>query len=83
MAMIVPFPLARRRDFVARQARMMASLKPRAAEQYLLRQLETQRGVMQRRGVDQCAVNEQTAELAQAIRARLWVEVFSNPGGAA
>src|SRR3954447_17244461 len=39
---IIPFPLARRRAFIDRHARLIATMKPEAGERYLDRQLQIQ-----------------------------------------
>ena len=82
MAEVIPFPLSRRIDFVARQARAMASYNAVAAERYLSSQLQQQQAVLQRKGVDQDRIDDELIDLARAIRARLFSEVLSRPGGA-
>jgi hypothetical protein len=81
--MIIPFPLSRRLYLVERVARAMASMDAIAADRHLIRQLELHQDVLQQLGVDQTLINEALVALAYAVRAQLWHEVLSRPGGAA
>ena len=49
---VVPFPLARRRAFIERHARLIATMRPETGERYLDRQLQIQFENLQRRGFD-------------------------------
>jgi hypothetical protein len=71
-AEIVPFPLARRRSFVERQARTIAGMRADAGERYLQRQLLVQFDALERKGVDCDAIYEQVRCLETAIRCALW-----------
>jgi len=82
MAEVVPFPLARRRGLVLRQAEWFAQQSPAAAEANLLRQVQIQREALLRRGVDPCVVERECSGLVGAIRAVVWALVLT-PGGAA
>lgn len=79
MAIIVPFPLARRLDFVERHARLMAGMRPVPAEGHLGRQLDIQREVLLRKQVPPAVVEQELRQLASAIRAALWKAVLT-PG---
>ncbi|WP_372422841.1 DUF6074 family protein [Salinarimonas chemoclinalis] len=76
------FPIARRRDFVARHAARMAELSPRAAEKHLETQMRIQRETMQRRGVAPDVIDRELASMAGAIRAAL-IGIGGSEGGAA
>lgn len=52
MAEVKPFPLARRRAFVLKQARRMAAISVGAAERHLQNTLRIQQEAMLRRGID-------------------------------
>jgi hypothetical protein len=67
---VVPFPLARRRDLIRRQAAWFVEQSHRAAERNLARQLDVQRETMRRRGVSARTAEAEIAELEAAIRAR-------------
>jgi hypothetical protein len=68
MAIILPFPLARRRAFVRRQAAWYREQGHRAAERNLAHQLKLQRDVLLRRGVDPHVVAREIVALAAAVR---------------
>ncbi|MFZ2068390.1 MAG: DUF6074 family protein [Xanthobacteraceae bacterium] len=78
---VFPFPIVKRADFIARQAAYAASLKRESGEAHIHRQIETQRAVMQRRGIAPGLIEREVRALENAIRAALWREVFA--GGAA
>jgi len=80
-AEILPFPVAKRVEFVAKQAAYAASLRRESGEAYLIRQVETQREVMQRRGIAPSLIERELRSFENAVRAALWREVFA--GGAA
>jgi hypothetical protein len=82
MAMIVPFPLARRRLLVAKCARRMLELSSSAAEVHLKRLLLIQGDTMQRRGIAPELIAPQLKSIESAVRAELWRATFA-PGGAA
>lgn len=79
---VIPFPLARRIDFVERHARMIAAMSAEAGEGHLQRQLEIQRQTLARKGVSAAAIELELKGLASAIRSALWRVVFA-PGGRA
>lgn len=80
MAIVEPFPLARRVDFVERQARSMAAMGHAAADRHLQRQLEIQRQTLMRKQVAASAIDRELRHLENAIRAALWHAVLT-PGG--
>jgi hypothetical protein len=82
MAVIVPFPLSRRRQLVARCAARMIELDAAAAEKHLQRQVERQREAMHRRSIDQRQIGAQERSFEAAVRAELWRAMLA-PGGAA
>lgn len=82
MAQIVPFPLARRLDFVDRHARMIAGLSPEAGEGHLSRQLKIQRDTLARKGVAAGVIDVELKSLESAIRVALWRTIITPSGGA-
>jgi hypothetical protein len=83
MARVIPFPFKYRHDFVHRQARYMATIRPAAAEQHLQRQLKTQRETLAKKGVDQDLIEHEMRWLEGAIRGALWYAVITPDGGGA
>ena len=81
-AVIVPYPLSRRRDLVRRQAALVARSSPRAADNILAHALDTQRQALLRKGCDPAVADAEVAALEGAIRAEVW-RVILSPGGAA
>ena len=80
MADVVAFPLARRRDFIRRQARYLATQGPHAAEQNLAYQLRKQRETLLSKGITTLDVEAQVQALEMAIRLEA---VLHTCGGAA
>src|SRR3954451_19938738 len=74
---LVPFPLARRRAFIERHARVIATMRPEAGERYLDRQLQIQLENLQRRGIDLDTINREIVAMDAAIRAALWRAVIT------
>jgi Family of unknown function (DUF6074) len=81
-AKVLPFPLARRRDLVARQAAWFCEQTPEAAESRLRRLLDVQREVLVRKGVNAGRVDAECVALERAIRALAW-RILAAHGGAA
>lgn len=79
MALIVPFPLARRRRYIQRQAEVIAGMKSEPGDRYLQRQLEQQSGVLERRGIARGPIEREIKSLERAIRNALWAAVLK-PG---
>jgi hypothetical protein len=80
MSTVIPFPLARRRAYVLKQAVLLSGLGHAAAERWLASQLELQRRVMLRRGITASDAAKQLRSLEWAIRAEV---VRLSRGGAA
>jgi hypothetical protein len=81
---VVPFPLARRRDLIQRQAAWFCDQGERAAESNLWRLLQVQRDALLRRGVDPPVVEREVQALEAAIRAAATRLVYApRPGGGA
>ena len=72
MAQVLPFPLARRRDLVRRQASFYTDQRPYAAETNLARQLQVQADTLLRKGVAPEVVAAEVECLKGAIRAEVW-----------
>jgi hypothetical protein len=75
-AEIVPFPLARRRSFVERHARIIAGMRADAGERYLQRQLLIQFDTLERKGVACDVIERECLALASAIRAAIWKAIL-------
>jgi hypothetical protein len=70
-ATILPFPIARRRAFIAKQADHALCLNPDSAERYLQYQLQVQRDAMRRRGVAEDLIARELKCMERAIRSEL------------
>ncbi len=79
-AKIVPFPLAKRYQMIARQARYAAELSADAAERHIAHQLRLQANAMRRKGVDPDLIQHELKSMESAIRKLLACAAF---GGAA
>jgi hypothetical protein len=71
MTDVVPFPIARRREFIARQADYAAGMRPAAAERYIQRQITVQRESMTRKGVREELIAHELRCFEIAIRGSL------------
>jgi hypothetical protein len=80
MALVMPFPLYRRADFVARQARTILGMNAASGERYLQRQLLVQREALARKGVHSESIEGEVRRLEAAIRAALWRSVLTPAG---
>lgn len=80
-AVIVPFPLVRRRSFIARQAHSMAIRSDDPAMRYLQQQLRLQADTLARRGIAPDLVASEIHSLEWAIRVELGRQVLSSQGG--
>jgi hypothetical protein len=78
VANIVPFPLARRRAFVERHARLMAAMRPDAGERHLERQLAFQFETLRRKNIDVRAIDREVASLRSAIHAAIAHGMFKS-----
>jgi hypothetical protein len=65
---VLPFPLARRRDLIWRQAQYASQLSREAAEGHIARQSKTQADVMRRKGVDEALIEHECRCFETAIR---------------
>ena len=79
-ATVLPFPLARRREMIARQSRYAAELNPESAERFIRQQLKIQGENMRRRGVPQNLIARELECMEAAIRRELQDSVST--GGA-
>jgi hypothetical protein len=70
-ATIVPFPAARRRAFIARQAEVVIGCKPRGAAQYVDRQVAIQADAWRRKGVDESLIQRECTAMRAAIHAEV------------
>ena len=83
-AIIVPFPLTRRRDFVLRNAARMADAQPKTAEKLLAHAVQVQVDTMTRRGIAPDLIAREAKALENAIRVELWRGIRPyTPGGVA
>jgi uncharacterized protein DUF6074 len=71
-AVVVPFPLVRRRPFIERQAARVAELNHDAGERHIAYQLEVQAAAMRRKGVNEDLIASELRCMERAIRASLW-----------
>jgi hypothetical protein len=79
-AIILPFPIARRRAFIQKQADHATCLNPDAAERYLEYQLQVQRDAMRRRGVAEDLIVRELKCMTAAIRNELLRASLSTGG---
>ena len=70
-ATIVPFPLTRRCDFIARNAARLADATPKTAEKLLAHAVNVQVETMARRGIAPDLVAREAKALETAIRCEL------------
>jgi hypothetical protein len=78
MSQIVPFPLARRRAFIARQAKYAAVLNATACERHIATQIKIQREAMLRKGIDERLVRRELSHMELAIRTALRFRTQAN-----
>ena len=67
MTNVVPFPIARRRNFIRKQAAHAARMNPDSAVRYVERQLLAQRDAMRRRGIAENLINRELHSMAAAM----------------
>jgi hypothetical protein len=70
-AVVVPFPLARRRTYIVRQANHSLCLNPGAAARYLEHQLHVQGEAMRRRGIAEGLIARELKRMEAAIHREL------------
>ncbi|MGY2935988.1 hypothetical protein ACVWZ6_005590 [Bradyrhizobium sp. GM6.1] len=80
-SVVVPFPLARRQRFIARQAERAAELRPDAGERHIQQQVRLQAAAMRRKGVAEDLIAAEARMMEAAIRTALWKSVLGTPGG--
>ena len=74
-ALVLPFPVLRRRDFVETQPICFRKMRPDEAEKYLRGTLRRHRGQMQRAGIDEAVIAREMQALEAAIRVgSAWVD---------
>ena len=71
-AAVFPFPIARRLDFVLRNAARIADARPRAAEKLLEHAIKIQVETMTRRGIAPSLIAREAKAFEGAVRAELW-----------
>jgi uncharacterized protein DUF6074 len=79
-AEVLPFPLARRLDFIERQATRALELKPSSGQRHIEIQLQMQADAMRRRGVAETLITRELASMEAAIRAAMWHYTFDTTG---
>lgn len=80
-ATVLPFPLARRRAYILKQAAWFAERPQQSAEANLQRQIQVQREAMQRRGLAPDVIEHQCRAMEYAVRVEAFR--FLSPNGAA
>jgi hypothetical protein len=80
-ALVVPFPVARRRPLVLSIARSALDRSPELGELHIQHQLRLQATVMRRRGIDPNLINVEISKLEAAVRALMWDAVLLPQGG--
>ena len=80
-ATVLPFPLARRRAYVLRQAAQIARCSPQGAAGYLRNQMAVQRDSLLCKGIDADAVDQALRDAERAIRSEAFR--LQRTGGAA
>lgn len=81
MAEIVPFPTARRTDFVGSVAEIVGALSPAAGERYLTRVLDAEHERMETVGIGCQYIADDLTDFASAIRTKISREAVGRPGG--
>jgi hypothetical protein len=78
-AVVIPFPVARRRAYIARQASHAALMNPDAGTRYLEHQIEIQAQAMRRKGVSEDLIEREVRCMKSAIAAA-FCPTCSSPG---
>jgi hypothetical protein len=81
-ATVLPFPPARRRAYVRKQAGFMLGLSAESAERHLRRQVALQRQTLTTKGVAPDTVDAACVALEGTIRAEVWRLMFAEGGAA-
>jgi hypothetical protein len=79
-AAILPFPIARRKYFIAKQASHAALMNADAGVRYLQHQIEVQAEAMRRKGINEDLIQRELRCLGQAIRAAFNKNHVAQPG---
>ena len=79
-ASVVPFPLARRRAFIERQAHHAAELNADSGVRYLQHQIKLQGDAMRRKGIQEDLIQRELRCMGQAIRAAFIKNHVAQPG---
>lgn len=79
-ASVFPFPLARRRAFIAKQVSHASLMNPDAGVRYVQHQLDIQADALRRRGIDEELIQRELRCMASAIRAA-FAQRTARPGG--
>jgi hypothetical protein len=80
-AAILPFPIARRRAFIAKQVSHAAMMHPDAGIRYLRHQLDVQADAMRRKGIEEGLIQRELKCMGHAIGAAFVKNHFAQPGG--
>jgi hypothetical protein len=70
-AIVVPFPLARRRRYIVRQAKRAFELTGDAAERHIQSQIKIQADAMRRKGISEIVITREIKNMEFAIRSVL------------
>ena len=70
-AVIVPFPIVRRCDFIVRQANRAFELNGNASERHIQMQIKIQADAMRRKGIGEAFINREISSMETAIRSML------------
>ena len=68
-ASVIPFPIARRRAFIRKQADHVALMNPDSGVRYLEHQLLVQADAMRRKGIDEDLVQRELRCMRRALQA--------------
>lgn len=79
-ASVLPFPIIRRRAYIAKQAAHAALMNPDAGVRYLQHQIDIQAEAMRRKGVDEALIQRELRCMGQAIRAAFIKNHVAQPG---
>lgn len=80
MAIVIPFPTAKRAGLIDRTARAMASLSARDGDHYLLRLVEAEFERQERQGIARCRIESDLISFSHKVRAALFREIICRPG---
>jgi hypothetical protein len=78
---VIPFPLAHRRAFIDRHARLISTMRPEAGERHLDRQLSIQAENLRRKGILANTIEREVAALEAAIRGAMWQAAWMRGDG--